>query len=296
MQSGVRRAQFEHVKHDRDLGILFRDVTAPALQYPWHFHPELELTHIVRGAGRRYVGDSIEPFDDGDLCLVGSSTPHCWLTEPGDAGPVHARVIQFLPESIGAALSQTATFRPLARLFERARRGLLISGAAQARTIELMRELFTERTRSLDRYVGLLGILTDLSESADCKELALLDTPPPHDAEAAQVAGRLLTYIHDHAADSELSFNQVARAVGMSRATLGRVFPRLFGRTFAKYLAEARVVKACMLLSDTSKSVAEIAVETGFGSVSNFNRRFLALKRTSPLRYRKTAVVRGGAA
>jgi AraC-like DNA-binding protein len=287
MQAGSKRALFEHVRHDRDLGILFRDVTAPALQFPWHFHPELELTHIVRGSGRRYVGDSIEPFSDGDLCLVGGNTPHCWLTEQGDPGPVHARVIQFLPESIGQALAQTATFRPLARLFERARRGLLISGPVHARVSEVMRELFTERTRSLDRYVGLLGILTELSESDHCKELALLDTPPPHDAEAAQLAGKLLTYIHDRAAEPELSFNQVARAAGMSRASLGRVFPKLFGRTFAKYLAEVRVVKACALLTETGKSVAEIAIETGFGSVSNFNRRFLALKRTSPLRYRK---------
>jgi AraC-like DNA-binding protein len=296
MQSGSKRALFEHVRHDRDLGILFRDVTGPALQFPWHFHPELELTHIVRGSGRRYVGDSIEPFDAGDLCLVGASTPHCWLTEQGDPGPVHARVIQFLPESIGASLSQTATFRPLFKLFERARRGLLIAGPAHARTTETMRELFTERTRSLDRYVGLLGILTELSESDQLKELALLDTPPPHDAQAAEIAGKLLSFIHERAVDSELSFNQVARAVGMSRASLGRVFPKLFGRTFAKYLAEVRVVKACALLSETDKSVAEIAVETGFGSVSNFNRRFLSLKGTSPLRYRKKAWVRAGSA
>jgi AraC-like DNA-binding protein len=289
MQSGAKRALFEHVRHDRDLGILFRDVTGSALQFPWHLHPELELTHIVRGRGRRYVGDSIEPFDDGDLCLVGGNTPHCWLTELGEPGPVHARVIQFLPESIGPTLAQTATFRPLSRLFERARRGLLISGPTHARVSELMNELFTERTRSLDRYVGLLGVLSELSESDHCKELALLDTPPLHDAEAAQLAGKLLTFIHDRAAEPELSFNQVARAAGMSRASLGRAFPKLFGRTFAKYLAEVRVVKACSLLSETSKSVAEIAVETGFGSVSNFNRRFLALKGDSPLRYRKTA-------
>jgi AraC-like DNA-binding protein len=295
MQSGSKHALFEHVQHDRDLGILFRDVTGPALQFPWHFHPELELTHILRGSGRRYVGDSIEPFDVDDLCLVGGNTPHCWLTEQGAEGPVHARVIQFLPESIGLALSQTATFRPLAKLFDRARRGLLISGAARAKTTRSMRELFTERTRSLDRYVGLLSILTDLSDSDDCSELALLDTPPPEDAETAKIAGKLLSYIHQRAADSELSFNQVARAVGMSRASLGRVFPQLFGRTFAKYLAEVRVVKACALLSETSKSIAEISVETGFGSVSNFNRRFLSLKRTSPLRYRKTAAVRSRA-
>ncbi len=292
MQSGNVRALFEHVRHDRDLGILFRDVTGDALKFPWHFHPELELTHIVKGAGRRYVGDSIEPFADGDLCLVGGNTPHCWLTEAFDSEPVQARVIQFLPESIGATLTQTATFRPLARLFERARRGLLIAGPARAHVSELMRQLFTERTRSLDRYVGLLGILTELSEGDHCQELGLLDTPRPLDADAAQLAGRLVTYIHQRASDSELAFNEVARTAGMSRASLGRVFPKLFGRTFAKYLAELRIVTACTLLTDTNKSVAQIAIETGFGSVSNFNRRFLALKRSSPLRYRKTSATR----
>ena len=74
----------------------------------------------------------------------------------------------------------------------------------------------------------------------------------------------------------------------MSRASLGRVFPKLFGRTYAKYLAEAARGEGLHAAQRHDKSVAEIAIETGFGSVSNFNRRFLALKRTSPLRYRKT--------
>ena len=102
----ARSALFEHVNHDRDLGILFRDVSANGLGYPWHFHPELELTHIVRGSGLRYVGDSIEPFADGDLCLIGGETPHCWLTELGFTGHAHARVIQFLPESIAASIAK----------------------------------------------------------------------------------------------------------------------------------------------------------------------------------------------
>lgn len=64
------------------------------------------------------------------------------------------------------------------------------------------------------------------------------------------------------------------------------------GNVRAKYLAELRIVTACTLLTDTNKSVAQIAIETGFGSVSNFNRRFLALKRSSPLRYRKASATR----
>jgi len=292
MQGSAKRPLFELVRHDHDLGINFRDVTARALEYPWHFHPELELTHVVKGSGVRYVGDSIERFEDDDLCLIGASTPHCWLTEVGRNEPVHARVIQFLPESMGASLTDSATFRPLAALFARARRGLSIRGSARARTLESMRQLFIGPQRPLDRFVGLLGILADLSESAELAELSLGDGAVPDDKGSAEVAGRLLGYVHEHAANPNLSFSIVARACGMSRATLGRAFPRLFGKTFVKYLSEVRVTQACTLLTETNRSVSDIALTTGFGSLSNFNRQFRALKQTTPLRYRRSGVVR----
>lgn len=37
----------------------------PAFEHFWHTHPEMELTFIQKGEGMRYVGDSIQPFTDG---------------------------------------------------------------------------------------------------------------------------------------------------------------------------------------------------------------------------------------
>jgi AraC-like DNA-binding protein len=290
--NSAKRALYEHVNHERDLGIVFRDVASNALQYPWHFHPELELTHIVRGSGLRYVGDSIEPFAAGDLCLIGGETPHCWLTELGWNEPAEARVVQFLPESVAASIQTTTTFAPLRALFKRAERGLRIQGAARDRTAEALRILFSERVRPLERYAGLLGILADLAESPHLTELALSDLAYTSDTASAETAARLLAYVHEHAQNPELSFDHAARALGMSRASFGRAFPRLFGKTFVKYLAEVRVERACRLLGETSQAITCIAIETGFGSLSNFNRQFLALKKTSPLRYRKSTRAR----
>ena len=292
MQNGARRALFELVQHDRELGIAFRDVPGRELKYPWHFHPELELTHIVKGSGVRYVADSIQPFFDDDLCLVGSRTPHCWLTEVGRQEPIHARVIQFLPDSITHAMGASPTFRPLVELFGRAQRGLRIHGATHRRTAQTIERLFEKDVRPLDRFVGLLSILSDLSQSSELEELGLAEEPTPSTALSSELATRIVSYVRDHAADPDLSFSSVARSVGMSRASLGRSFPRLFGKTFVKYLSEVRVMQACALLGETRRSVADIAQSTGFGSLSNFNRQFRSLKHTTPLAYRKSTSLR----
>ena len=36
----------------------------------WHYHPELELVFSIEGSGTRFVGDSIEQFENGDIDLI----------------------------------------------------------------------------------------------------------------------------------------------------------------------------------------------------------------------------------
>ena len=63
----------------------------------WHFHPEVQLTLVLKSSGYRIVGDNITPLLPGDLVLVGASLPHVWHQEEsprkkGDA--VHAIVVR----------------------------------------------------------------------------------------------------------------------------------------------------------------------------------------------------------
>ena len=48
----------------------------------------------------------------------------------------------------------------------------------------------------------------------------------------------------------------------------------------------SRIGRACRLLMETERSVSDVGFDSGFHNHSNFNRRFLALKRVSPREYR----------
>ena len=72
------RAAFEHVEAEGLTSWKSQIRREPSFSFEWHYHPVHELTLIVRGSGRRFIGDSIEPYEPGDLVLVGPDLPHAW--------------------------------------------------------------------------------------------------------------------------------------------------------------------------------------------------------------------------
>ncbi|MEK0446802.1 MAG: hypothetical protein RLZZ399_2123 [Verrucomicrobiota bacterium] len=85
----------------------------------------------------------------------------------------------------------------------------------------------------------------------------------------------------------ELRIQDVAKVVNMSVFYFCKVFKKATGKTFTEYLAAVRVAKAKNLLLNPHARVAEIAFQSGFQSITHFNRIFLKLVGQSPTAYRK---------
>lgn len=71
-----------------------------------------------------------------------------------------------------------------------------------------------------------------------------------------------------------LSLDRLARTVQMSRTYFSSYFKEIMGVSVSQYIEQLRVARACRLLKTTQKSVTEIALEIGFGSISHFNHVF----------------------
>jgi AraC-like DNA-binding protein len=65
-----------------------------------------------------------------------------------------------------------------------------------------------------------------------------------------------------------------------------KVFRKATGLTFTEYLTQVRVTKAKNLLQNPHTRIAEVAFESGFQSITHFNRSFRKLEGRSPKQYR----------
>src|SRR5262245_16781071 len=95
------RAQFEKVTSDASRFFNLKHRADPRFEFTWHYHREYELTLIVRSSGRRFVGDHIDEYRDGDLVLLGPNLPHTWCSAPAPGTRHDAVVVQFADDLLG---------------------------------------------------------------------------------------------------------------------------------------------------------------------------------------------------
>lgn len=140
------------------------------------------------------------------------------------------------------------------------------------------------QTRVLDRkqYEAMLRLLTVFAQHLAALSNQLMVTAAP--VESPLVA-RAKLYISQHQ-DEEVSLRQVAAAVNTNAFYFCKMFKQATGLTFTDYLARTRIEKVKNLLLNPHKRISEAAYETGFQSLSQFNRVFRRVTGQSPTVWR----------
>ena len=258
------------------------EVSAPAWEFSWHHHAEFELTFIEQGRGKRLVGDSQEPFVEGDLVLLGPGLPHTWVSDRRAGGDCRAQVLQF-SGSVVEPLLHLPAFEGIGKLLRGARLGLYFPDAPAEST-----RLFFQRLRESEGvtfYTRLLLLLDALSK-AQVAPLAAAHLKPLPGIDLEQRLWAVFQYVQEgFAGDLELA--EAARRAQLSESAFCRFFKRATEKTFSDYVNDARIAHACALLLETDLPIGQIAAECGFDNMAYFNRVFLKKKGMQPGKWRK---------
>jgi AraC-like DNA-binding protein len=253
----------------------------------WHFHPEHQLTLVLKSRGHRVVGDSIAPLTAGDLVLVGGNVPHVWHqdeTARSSRDAVHAIVVRFRDKFLGDGLLQKPELKAVRDLLRRAGRGLRITGRTRQAVEAQMQDL--ARATGLQRVILLLSILDQVSRSRDMHPLSSAKFLPELQAGDQDRMSRVLGHIHARLMD-DIARDEVAARAGLSPGAFSRFFKTRTGKTLPQYVNELRIGRACSRLAETDSKISDIALDCGFDNLSGFNRQFARVMGMTPKHYRR---------
>jgi AraC-like DNA-binding protein len=288
------KPKFENIESDEGSSFLcqLRSSKSFMEDHSWHFHPEYELLWIVKSQGSRFVGDSINHFQAGDLVLLGPNIPHCWVDDSppcddnGDDEPPEWILVQFSKNCFGSGFLDLSEAALIRKLLERSHRGLHITGQAATQVADLLKTLVEQRR--FPRLITLMQILHLLSQSDEINELTSqnyrLDSDiKERDSKRIEKAHR---YIHENI-DKQISQADVASIIGLTPEAFSRFFKKATGLTFVNFVNVVRISKACSLLNQNEADISDIAYRCGYQNISNFNRQFLKRKNMTPGQYRE---------
>lgn len=261
-----------------------------ASDHMWHYHPEYELTWIIRSSGTRFVGNSIKPYAPNDLVLIGPGLPHCWHND--DRGPTESPelfLIQFSEDFLGESFFTLPEARGVRAMLQASACGLHFPPAVADEVGCLIRKAAT--LGGLERVAVLLTILHKLAASSH-ESLASADYRAINDISPANRA-RIET-VHRYVRENlgqEICQAELARRLDMNPPAFSKFFRAATGHTFVSFVNILRVNEACRLLTGSDFSITRIAMECGYNNLSNFNRKFLQLKGVTPSDFRKGGAI-----
>jgi AraC-like DNA-binding protein len=124
----------------------------------------------------------------------------------------------------------------------------------------------------------LMMLATQLAESAT-RYLVAARTYEPLSVRQAK------NFVYAHA-DEQVTLRQIADHVHLSKHYFCKIFKQATKITFTEFVARVRVENAKKLLANPRWRMAEVADNTGFYSISQFNRVFRRYAGNSPTGYR----------
>lgn len=224
---------------------------------------------VVSGKGTYTVDGKSHPLSSGDLFLA---KPNQLITYAADQeepwvyfwvgfnGACAARLIQQTPFSATEPTFHTDNAEELQQLLW----NIYLSRGPEPHNEAMM--------------VGYLYLfLSKLMHEAQNQQ------PRPANS-STQYVLNAIKYIQFHFSQ-DISIDDIADSVGVSRSHLYRVFMSNVGQSPIDYLTEYRINEACQLLRTSQLSISEIAVSVGFFDQFYFSRVFKKRKGIPPSRY-----------
>ena len=269
---------------------VYEKIGEPVGAVAFHYHDFYELIYIMEGEFSSLIEDRAVRMRKGDFLLIDKNVMHKYHpTEKSMASS--RRIILWISEPMLRELAEGEAFLtecftgsgpklyhfPI--YYEEILRGFLLK-LAMSELLEGADAQDTGIRRVMDRgYLGLFfGYLNVLCRRAEYVSSTEEITDHPLVEQVAE-------YVDTHRQE-EITVDDVADAVHMSKYYFLRKFKEITGMTVHNFIINKKIIAACQSMAE-GKSVTESWQQNGFSDYTSFLRNFRKIYGISPREYRE---------
>lgn len=261
----------------------------PHFIVPWHYHPAIEIMYITRGIGTRFVGDCIEQYEEGDVCMIGPNLPHEWRNDDAyfdkESGLRATCICLFFKREIfDPNFIRLPEMNNIRDLIERSRRGLKFTGNSKLEITRFIRSSVNDV--GVRKVTNLLALLELMATSTEYELLASVGFTNSVNSEDFERFNKVYKFLVKNFATS-IRLEEVSTLVGLTPTAFCRYFKERTKKTFVEYLNEMRIGYSKKLLLENKMKISTISGEVGFPNLSNFISQFKKVTGMSPSQFQK---------
>ncbi len=251
--------------------------------YPLHWHTALEIIMPVKNKYTVMVDGKTHEIAEGDIWITPPGTLHALLAPPDGE-----RMIMLFDYSLICNLkgmdSLLHMLHPYTLITENEQPDL--RRRLQFYLGEISREYDTKSPFAeacvysfMIRFFVTLG---RVSLNANTRFPGITNSKQHEYVEKFMM---VCNYITDHCTEN-ISVDDLSDLAGFSKFHFARLFKQFSNMSCYDYLTQKRIAHAERLLIKPDISITEVAMQSGFNSLSTFNRIFKAAKNCTPSEYK----------
>lgn len=255
----------------------------------FHYHPEIQISFVVSGAGTRIIGNSVGRFNKNEIYIIGSNIPHIFKSDKNyyedNSELSHAISFYFTEDALGKEFFNLPEALEINELLSNSKKITFMNGIY----VEKLRSDFFEITKvkGFEKLNLFLNILHKLSKIRDKQLLS----KTKYEQRNTEKYGKRINDIFDFVINNyekSISLDKAAEIANLSTTAFCRFFKERTRKSFTEFVNEVRIGEACKLLMNNDFNISQICYEVGFNNISNFNRKFKEITNLTPKEYRST--------
>lgn len=273
---------YETVDYDEKKYVLLHD-NYDNEAYPVHWHSAVELLMPLKNHYIVNVGGIDYRIEENEVLIVPPGELHSMPAVPG-----HRLIFQCDNVNLGDVPVLEAVMRALKApvlITPEYSRELHIFARKTMMDIYKMynskSELAVVRT-----YLMMIDLFMALREFQLEQSKILMDCDDEKISEYSEKFGTVFKYI-DNNYMYDISLDQLANVAGYSKYHFSRIFKQYNSMSYLQYINARRTRAAELLLLDPTIPITEVAMRSGFKSLTTFNRIFKEIKHCTPTDFKK---------